>query len=1151
MTLPPFRICIDGEHGKDSAVNRGLDTISQVLEQQLVLLTTPTHGQTNRDGHDGRHARRACPGAPAGHITLRLSESREVYGGIHVDVIPTEPEGEVWPPMEVPVGRDILISAVGGNGEAGLEGGDGQDGLRGENGSDATEVVDATGGTNGGRGGAAGSGSSGGDGGQGGTIDIVVDDAESNLLMAINWDVRGGAGGQAGQHGQPGKGGEKGRGGKGHEWEVQIGYKFSCTNGCIGESGSIEPKSDALVRYGSVMSKQKTEMIARLTTQIITGDNMVAILAGVAARIQASRQPRSDPGACRCHGGPGNCTGCTATPIRQKLRRTPGIDGEDGMPGQRITTSLIQGHLGGSGTVVIVVNKADGTQQRYSTIYRLELVDFVVQDENGDSIIEPGEHVFICQIKVKNTGGMPSPARRIPVTFASSDSDWFVPVEDVEGRAYLPGSIPPGSSAIADGRIKVLIRECREIEMAPVGTMFFKQSEFTIKATMPWLDRELPLFEKSRKIDIQYPCQLQNFNQLATVAQGSRNIIKFEVFNKGNTAVGPGSGLPRPIEVDISFPPDSGVLQSDTGEWSDTVSRAIPDVPGRRSVPIQQQFRINEDAQCYQHIRVVVTLFLGKPSQAADEGYTEIVTIHQMQISMQISEHYVFQQTSSFLLVTNALTDRMRTQAIRKYIQEGLNMEVDTWNVALYGCLQHRDSETDEAFSIITKYPGRSIIFLCNRFDFFGRGLRTLSDFCDPMALAKVLVTGTNCVFLETADFQEHERLISSGIFSPRHKVAEVDRTLVSSERFDDVKQLVAAVRDGKQQGAASCDEYAFPVGKGRFGMASPRSEMKRMSRYLQENLPSERCIVTFSEPELAHTSPVSSDTQKSEASPQIIVSMGLPYSGTVAVVEPCKPKNCLLSGRDSVVIDPLEKFMITNSIPLDRRIVLLWEPQLTISEFALDCLELGFTLVVNREITALINSNALVPAKASAAPAAEIRACLSVNLPSLSALLNRPNVVNLHTKPNGSIRSILKMALASARPWKKRHHFSKQRSSTEELLHVSITNFLNTNDCTPHDITQFFQDTKGINSEFDATHKNVASLITKKFAGLVKRSEHAVNKGTRNANEVAGQTTWMDPSEWDERVEWAKRKTQAIRSDEEAAREILGRMVVERAPNI
>jgi hypothetical protein len=74
------------------------------------------------------------------------------------------------------------------------------------------------------------------------------------------------------------------------------------------------------------------------------------------------------------------------------------------MPGQRITTSLIQGHLGGSGTVVIVVNKADGTQQRYSTIYRLELVDFVVQDENGDSIIEPGEHVFICQIKVKNTG---------------------------------------------------------------------------------------------------------------------------------------------------------------------------------------------------------------------------------------------------------------------------------------------------------------------------------------------------------------------------------------------------------------------------------------------------------------------------------------------------------------------------------------------------------------------------------------------------------------------------------------------------------------------------------------------------------------------------------------------------------------------------
>lgn len=48
------------------------------------------------------------------------------------------------PPVEVPAGRDILISALGGNGEDGLEGVDGQDGLRGENGSDATEVVDAT-----------------------------------------------------------------------------------------------------------------------------------------------------------------------------------------------------------------------------------------------------------------------------------------------------------------------------------------------------------------------------------------------------------------------------------------------------------------------------------------------------------------------------------------------------------------------------------------------------------------------------------------------------------------------------------------------------------------------------------------------------------------------------------------------------------------------------------------------------------------------------------------------------------------------------------------------------------------------------------------------------------------------------------------------
>jgi hypothetical protein len=89
-------------------------------------------------------ARGAIPGAPAGHIRFRMSESQERRGGIRLDVIHLEPQGEVALATEVPAGQDIFISAIGGDGEDGLDGGNGENGLDGVDGLDATEVTDAT-----------------------------------------------------------------------------------------------------------------------------------------------------------------------------------------------------------------------------------------------------------------------------------------------------------------------------------------------------------------------------------------------------------------------------------------------------------------------------------------------------------------------------------------------------------------------------------------------------------------------------------------------------------------------------------------------------------------------------------------------------------------------------------------------------------------------------------------------------------------------------------------------------------------------------------------------------------------------------------------------------------------------------------------------
>lgn len=65
-------------------------------------------------------------------------------GGIRIEVIEVLPPGEIPRVVEVPVGQNIFISAIGGNGEDGLDGENGQDALDGLKGIDATEVTDAT-----------------------------------------------------------------------------------------------------------------------------------------------------------------------------------------------------------------------------------------------------------------------------------------------------------------------------------------------------------------------------------------------------------------------------------------------------------------------------------------------------------------------------------------------------------------------------------------------------------------------------------------------------------------------------------------------------------------------------------------------------------------------------------------------------------------------------------------------------------------------------------------------------------------------------------------------------------------------------------------------------------------------------------------------
>jgi len=245
-----------------------------------------------------------------------------------------------------------------------------------------------------------------------------------------------------------------------------------------------------------------------------------------AAQIYNSKSGTETPmGVCRCKGGPAHCPGCEAIPIYRTFSKPRGIDGRPGQVGDSAQESLGRGVTGPEGRGVITVIHRNGERIRYNKRYKLQLVNFDLEDENGDGIFEPGEHIFVRRIVLKNVGGMPSPNCRIPCTF--EEADMLIPVDNEEGQAYLPTSVPAGHSATSEDSAKILISTP---DIDPRSHQPYTVTEnIALRATVPWLDSQLSNFDVKKSVTIQYPLEVRNGKGLESVANGTTTEVSWQV----------------------------------------------------------------------------------------------------------------------------------------------------------------------------------------------------------------------------------------------------------------------------------------------------------------------------------------------------------------------------------------------------------------------------------------------------------------------------------------------------------------------------------------------------------------------------------------------------------------------------------------------
>lgn len=84
--------------------------------------------------------------------------------------------------------------------------------------------------------------------------------------------------------------------------------------------------------------------------------------------------------------------------------RPPGNRGHQGFYGSPQATALSAGAAGAPGSVQIKVKSLNGMESVYPGKYHVTVVSFEVVDENGDMVMEPGEHIIVRNICVMNSG---------------------------------------------------------------------------------------------------------------------------------------------------------------------------------------------------------------------------------------------------------------------------------------------------------------------------------------------------------------------------------------------------------------------------------------------------------------------------------------------------------------------------------------------------------------------------------------------------------------------------------------------------------------------------------------------------------------------------------------------------------------------------
>ena len=551
---------------------------------------------------------------------------------------------------------------------------------------------------------------------------------------------------------------------------------------------------------------------------------------------------------------------------------------------------------------------------------------------------------------------------------------------------------------------------------------------------------------------------------------------------------------------------------------------------------MKQTIRLALNVRPYKRVKVALALHITPARLGRLSTTYEISSMQFIQgcdAEMQVSPGHVYNKDAHVLVVTNADTSRAQFEALKDFLETRLSLKMDIWNLSLHGRLFTADSgQADKSENVLLLYRGKLIIFLGNRFDFFGDNEISCLGLCDATSLSEACTQHTSCLFLRPADEPiNFEKLV----LTVSDRITDGFDKLSSPSQFSNILHLVYAVQ---QETVFSRTLYSLEIPKRWYlsRQLNVSRSAKTAVKVLRNHLPQERFWVCQLE---------SVGVAGNDIDGYLLIYRGLPHQTSIFTAQSGLFRNrrgessLRLPGaagvqssvsRDhkTLEMEPYDQYSIISALTLTQRIDLIWstggfQSEKTIPDKLMDLLILSIQEDLISEISGFLHG-------ASWPNCIEIDQsalrCLSIHLPRVQLVLEHPKMTDLGPIPP-EITRLLYYILAACQPQKKRNKvaqillpFGHRQSQLRFALTGRIEGILLHKDLNSDQLHEF--------------HANVASLrsngirrtdmvLAEQLSQATGKSTHFLDKAKVDLNSIYPRTRIWTEREWDARYEAAQ----------------------------